>query len=166
MTEQDRQFMDRFSLVIGVLVAYTIFLIFLASSIYETYAVEDAPQIESVAERIRPVGEVYVGEAPKVAVAETAPAAPAAPAPAPEAAAFDPAAAFQSSCFACHGTGAAGAPMLTDKAAWEARLAQGMDTLVNHAINGFNAMPPKGGAMQLSDEEVRAIVEYMAAQVQ
>lgn len=165
MTEQDRQFMDRFSLVIGVLVAYTIFLIFLANSIYDTYAVEDVPQAEGVAERIKPVGEVYVGEAPKVAAQPVAEPAPA-EAPAAEAAAFDPAATFQTVCFACHGTGAAGAPMITDKAAWEPRLAKGLDTLVNHAIHGFNAMPPKGGAMQLSDDEIRAVVEYMTQQVQ
>ncbi len=167
MTEQDRQFMDRFSLVIGVLVAYTIFLIFLANSIYDTYAVEDVPQAETVAERIKPVGEVYVGEAPRVAAAEPAAAAPAAAeAPAAEAAPFDAAATYQSSCFACHGTGAAGAPKLGDKAAWEPRIAKGIDTLVNHAINGFNAMPPKGGNMQLTEEQIRAIVEYMTAQAQ
>ncbi len=165
MTEQDRQFMDRFSLVIGVLVAYTIFLIFLANSIYDTYAVEDAPKADTVAERIKPVGEVYVGEAPKIA-AEPAAAAPAAEALAAEAAAFDPASTYQTTCFACHGTGAAGAPMVGNKDAWAPRIAKGVDTLVSHAMNGFNAMPPKGGNMQLTEEQIRAIVEYMTAQAQ
>jgi len=161
MTEQDRQFMDRFALVIGALVAYTIFLVFLASSIYETHAVEDVPKEETVADRIRPVGQVHVGEAPKVVA--VAPAAPAS-APAAEPAAFDAASAYQGSCFACHGTGAAGAPKLGDQAAWAPRIEKGLDTLVNHAIHGFNAMPPKGGAMHLSDENIRAIVEHMVEQ--
>jgi cytochrome c5 len=69
-------------------------------------------------------------------------------------------------CVACHGTGAAGAPILGDKAAWEARIAQGQDTLVQHAVAGFNTMPPKGGAMNLSDEEIAHIVGYMVQQAE
>jgi cytochrome c5 len=77
---------------------------------------------------------------------------------------------YDSVCFACHAQGIAGAPKLGDKAAWEPRIAQGMDTLVNHAINGFQGsagvMPPKGGNMALSDEEVSAAVSYMVEQSQ
>ncbi len=64
-------------------------------------------------------------------------------------------------CAACHDTGAANAPKLGDAAAWSDRIGKGMDTLVGHAINGFNAMPPKGGAMHLSDDQIAAIVAYM-----
>ncbi|QKT03739.1 cytochrome c5 family protein [Ectothiorhodospiraceae bacterium 2226] len=71
----------------------------------------------------------------------------------------------QQACFACHGTGAAGAPRTGDKAAWAPRIEQGMDTLVKHAIEGFRGdkgfMPPKGGATHLSDEQVRNAVVYM-----
>lgn len=71
-------------------------------------------------------------------------------------------------CFACHADGIAGAPKLGDKALWGPRIAQGMDTLVNHAINGFQGstgvMPPKGGRMDLSDEDIKAAVSYMVDQ--
>ena len=72
---------------------------------------------------------------------------------------------YQSACFACHGTGAAGAPKVGDAAAWTERLAQGMDTLINNAINGFQGsagvMPARGGNPNLSDEAVTAAVEFM-----
>jgi len=68
---------------------------------------------------------------------------------------------YKSACVACHDTGAANAPKIGDKAAWTDRIAQGMDTLVGHAINGLNAMPPKGGAMQLSDEDIAHSVAFM-----
>ena len=72
--------------------------------------------------------------------------------------------AYDSSCAACHGAGVAGAPKLGDKAAWEPRLKQGMDTLRQNALKGKGAMPPKGGNMALSDADVTAAVDFMAAQ--
>ncbi|MDI5935215.1 c-type cytochrome [Halomonas kalidii] len=68
---------------------------------------------------------------------------------------------YNQACMACHMTGAAGAPIKDDEAAWAPRLEQGMETLYDHAINGFQAMPPKGGQMNLSDEEVKAAVDFM-----
>src|SRR5258706_6480885 len=70
---------------------------------------------------------------------------------------------YDTTCAACHGTGAAGAPKLGDKAAWGARLKQGVAVLQDHAIKGKGAMPPKGGNMTLSDAAVKAAVDYMAA---
>lgn len=67
---------------------------------------------------------------------------------------------YQTRCFACHGTGAANAPILGDKAAWEARIAKGADTLLINAINGFNAMPPRGGT-SLEDDKIELIVTYI-----
>lgn len=72
---------------------------------------------------------------------------------------------YQNACFACHGTGVAGAPRIDDKAAWAPRLEQGRETLVNHAINGIRGMPPKGGRMDLSDKAVTNAVVYMMEQV-
>ena len=72
---------------------------------------------------------------------------------------------YNSACQACHMSGAAGAPQLV-AAQWEDRLDKGKDTLVSHAINGFNAMPAKGGRTDLSDEQVRASVEYMLAEIE
>ena len=97
-------------------------------------------------------------------------AAPApAPAPAPAAGGADLAKGeqvVQSRCFACHGTGAAGAPRVGDKAAWADRIAQGMDTLVKHALEGIRAMPPKGTCMDCSEEDIKAAVAYLVSQAQ
>jgi cytochrome c5 len=68
---------------------------------------------------------------------------------------------FTQTCSACHGTGAAGAPKVGDKAAWAPRIAQGIDALVANAIKGKNAMPPKGGAASASEADIRAVVTYM-----
>jgi len=65
-------------------------------------------------------------------------------------------------CKACHEAGVAGAPKTGDKAAWQARLAQGQATVFEHAIKGLRAMPPKGGNADLSDVEVQRGVVYMA----
>lgn len=110
---------------------------------------------------------------PAPAAAAEAPAAPAeapaaaAAAPATETAAIDPAGEklYNSVCFACHATGVANAPKLGDKAAWEPLVATGMDTMVEIAIHGKGAMPPRGGS-QASDAEVRAAVQYMVSKVQ
>ena len=68
---------------------------------------------------------------------------------------------YNTVCAGCHGAGVLGAPKFGDKAAWAPRIAQGMPTLVNHAINGIRSMPPRGGAASLSDDEVKAGVQYM-----
>ena len=129
-------------------------------------------------QRIQRVGQVTVLSASE-AQAAAAQAAQAAAAPASAAsgatttvAAAAPAAAsgasaadlgkkrYDETCFACHATGAAGAPKFGDKAAWAPRIALGIDTLVAKAISGINAMPPRGGS-NASDAEMRAAVEYM-----
>jgi cytochrome c5 len=71
---------------------------------------------------------------------------------------------YKAACQACHMTGAAGAPKLGDKAAWEPRIALGKDALYASVINGKGAMPPKGGRADLSDDVVKAAVDYMVAQ--
>lgn len=78
----------------------------------------------------------------------------------------DGAATFQKACAACHTTGAAGAPKLEDKAAWAPRIAQGKEVLYVSALKGKGAMPPKGGQMQLSDDEIKAAVDYVVSQAQ
>ena len=70
---------------------------------------------------------------------------------------------YQGACLACHSTGAAGAPKIGDAAAWTARLAKGLDSLVTSAINGIGAMPPRGGS-QYNDDQVRATVEYLLSE--
>ncbi len=77
---------------------------------------------------------------------------------------FDAAAVYQQSCFACHASGAAGAPLLGDAEAWTARTEKGMEAVMGNVINGFNAMPAKGMCMDCSDADLRAIVDFMIAQ--
>lgn len=71
---------------------------------------------------------------------------------------------YKSSCFACHDSGVAGSPKLGDKAAWSARIAAGAESMHQAAINGKGAMPAKGGNTSLSDTDVKAAADYMAAQ--
>lgn len=71
---------------------------------------------------------------------------------------------YTANCAACHTSGAAGAPKLGDASGWAARIAQGYDTLVKHAVEGIRAMPAKGGNPDLDDVEVARAVVYMANQ--
>ncbi|MDG2140268.1 MAG: c-type cytochrome [Gammaproteobacteria bacterium] len=70
---------------------------------------------------------------------------------------------YMASCFACHSTGAAGAPKVGAgmAAEWEPRLEKGLDMIVQNAINGVNTMPAKGLCFDCSDDDIKAIVEYM-----
>ena len=114
----------------------------------------------SVAERIKPVGEIafaaaQTGQSPaKNAVATATPAR-------------DGQQVYQASCVACHDAGIAGAPKLGDKGQWAKRIAKGPDALYAGAVNGgqgsAGVMPAKGGNPALSNAEVRAAVDYMVA---
>ncbi len=72
---------------------------------------------------------------------------------------------FNSVCGACHNAGVAGAPKLDDKAAWAPRVATGAEALYASALHGKNAMPPKGGATSLSDDEIKGAVDYILSKV-
>jgi cytochrome c5 len=135
-------------------------------------------------DNIRPVGRVNVDApaappapaveaAPAPAAAEApavaeAPAATPAAAPAPAAAADAGQAVYGRACIACHMTGAANAPKLGDKAAWEPRIAKGVDALLQSAINGVpgTAMPPRGTCADCSDDDLKAAVQYMVSAAQ
>ena len=62
--------------------------------------------------------------------------------------------------------GVAGAPKLGDIAGWAPRIAQGADTLFEHATKGFKGMPPRGGSSQLTDADVTAAIDYMVERSQ
>jgi len=130
----------------------------------------DAPAAEAQSEEpeMETAGRGIAGEQGKAIAAEQAAAEAEEPASAGASSGdFEEAKAqYAQSCAACHDTGAANAPKLGDKATWEPRLAQGSDVLVEHAVKGFNAMPPKGGAMHLSDEQIGTIVDYMVQTVE
>ncbi|MGY3859817.1 c-type cytochrome [Aeromonas intestinalis] len=115
---------------------------------------------EAIAERIAPVGQVYTAKDLEGIATAAAPAAAAA-----SSGPRDGETVFKGACFACHDTGAAGAPKRGDKAAWEPRIAQGFDTLRKHAIEGFTGktgmMPPRGTCAACSDEELENAIHYM-----
>jgi cytochrome c5 len=69
---------------------------------------------------------------------------------------------YAKSCQVCHANGAANAPKTGDAAAWKPRMAKGMDALVQSVANGLNAMPPKGMCFDCTDEDYKALIEYMA----
>ena len=64
-------------------------------------------------------------------------------------------------CVLCHGAGMAGAPRIGDRAAWQKRAGGGEDKLLRSAREGRGAMPPYGGLADLTDEELRAAIDYM-----
>ncbi len=78
---------------------------------------------------------------------------------------------YDSICVACHGSGIPGIPQLGDVAEWAPRIGQGNDTLYEHAIVGYTGasgmpMPAKGGNPDLSDDAVKAAVDYIVASSQ
>jgi cytochrome c5 len=124
----------------------------------------------AVAERLKPAGDVHIGDVPASALAAAGVKAGSggtvktASGPAKAGGAVDGKALYQSACTVCHGAGIAGAPKTGDKAAWKARIALGKDALYASAIKGKNAMPAKGGAMSASDAEIKAAVDYLISQ--
>jgi cytochrome c5 len=116
-------------------------------------------------ESIKPVGQVKLAKMDKAASATSAPDK--SPAPATDAGSVNGSQVYNTACMACHGTGAAGAPKMGDKANWSARIDKGMDTLLDHALNGFKGsagyMPPKGGRADLSVAQVKAAIEHMVS---
>jgi len=139
-----------FILILGALVLFTVIIIVAANYVggsTEQAAASDAMRDAAVAERIKPVGQVALGAATTAKPVVVA--------------AREPAKVYQTVCFACHGTGAAGAPKVGDTAAWGPRFDQGLDTLITHATNGKGAMPPRGGNPTVTDEELRGTIIYM-----
>lgn len=63
-------------------------------------------------------------------------------------------------CATCHAGGVAGAPLM-EAAAWDDRIAKGLDTLYENTITGIGAMPPRGTCNDCTDEELNATVDYM-----
>ena len=77
--------------------------------------------------------------------------------------AADGKAVYDKTCGVCHAAGVAGAPKLGDKAAWAPRAATGKDALVASVTKGKGAMPPKAGNAALTDDEIKAAVDYLLA---
>ncbi len=129
-----------------VIVIGIILLVIFATNDRLVGAGTNSQSAEAIQARLRPVAEsgftLVDANAPKVLQAGNA--------------------VYAAICAACHDSGAAGAPKLGDNGAWGARLTQGYDTLVKHAIEGIRAMPAKGGNPDLDDIEVARAVVFMA----
>jgi cytochrome c5 len=164
--KRDQKFFDMYSLVIGGLAIFTLAIFVLAMKMSDLtqgiYTSDVEEYRDAVNARLRPVGRVFLpgddlpAGAPSVSPVDQA---------APVSTTLSGAQVYNKACNVCHGNGIGDAPMLTDTADWEARIAQGADTLKEHAIDGFGGsagfMPPKGGNALLSDAEVHAAVDYM-----
>jgi len=161
MSNQDSIFFRNFSLLLGALVLMTIILALVGISMQNKLVanVQGEADRTSIQEAIKPIAEVNTDPN---AVVEIAPVA--------MAAAFDGSLdgemIYNNVCSACHSTGAGGAPKLT-ASEWDARIAQGEEVMLLHAIEGFmgenGLMPAKGGRTDLTDEQVKVTVEYMTA---
>jgi len=147
VSHSDNSFFKTLVIVLATLLAFMLVSIFIARTLTgkSPDAITNDPMYQAaVLERIKPVGQVSSGASAGAATAVVS---------------GDKV--YKSACFACHGTGAAGAPKFGDKAAWKARIAQGMATLVTHALKGFKGMPAKGGRADLSDDAVKAAIKHM-----
>jgi cytochrome c5 len=171
ITKTDLEFLKRFSMLIGVLALMALAFILLAHYIYAKHPAAVSPAADKVvADRLAPVGASYAGETGRAAMlaAEEARKKEAASRVA-YGGTTDGKVIYDQLCGACHKSGAGGSPRLDDKAAWAPRLAQGADTLIKHATEGFTGksgiMPARGGNPSLNDEQVKASVHWMIDQV-
>jgi len=167
---QDQQFFDSFMLVVGILIGVAVGLFFLARIVaidtQGRFVLEDPDVQAQINERIRPIGQVRL-----LGDAELAAAAAATVAPEQVATVMSGPQVFNAACYLCHAPpGVPGAPVLGDAAAWGPRIEQGIETLNEHTINGFQGvvgfMPAKGGRVDLPDEAIIAAVEYMVEQAE
>jgi cytochrome c5 len=164
--KRDQKFFDMYSLVIGALAIFALAIFVLAmkmsSLTQDVYTSGTDEYRDSVNERLKPVGQVYLpGDELDAAKPQVAPVAEAAPVTTT----MSGAQVYNKACNVCHGNGIGGAPMLSNTVDWEPRIAQGVDVLRDHAINGYGGdagyMPPKGGIASLSDADINTAVDYM-----
>jgi cytochrome c5 len=146
--KEDRVFMRQFSGVIAAFVVLTIVLIFVARGMQPETESVNSGKAELAEQRIAPVGAVRYGEEGAAALAEAQ-------------VVVDGPSVYNGLCAACHESGAAGAPVRGSELLAAREAEKGLDMLVNNAINGINAMPARGGNPALTDEQIRAAVEYM-----
>ncbi len=171
LSKSDQSFLRQFSIMIGGLTVLTVMLIFGAMAIYSHEPKEVNPnQTADTATRIAPAGAVYAGNTGRAAMQAAAQAATkAAASQVAYGGTTDGKEIFNHLCTSCHTSGVAGAPKVGNKAMWGPRIAQGIDTLVKHAIEGYhgpdgNYMPAKGGNPALTDEQVTNAVKWIVDQ--
>jgi cytochrome c5 len=159
--KEDRAFMRQFAGVIVGFMILTIALIFLARFVVPEPAGDRNPSRGALVEqRIAPIGSVRSGEAGAAALAEAQAAAAATAEPAGEVVVDGPTV-YGGLCKTCHDAGVAGAPVPGSDDMVQREAERGLAGLVQNAINGLNAMPPRGGDMSLTDEQIQVAVEFM-----
>jgi cytochrome c5 len=171
MSNSDKATIRQLSIMVGGLAVLTVILMFAGYEIYDHAPKETDPnQSAAVADRIAPAGAVYAGNTGRAAMQAAADAA--AKAAASQVAyggTTDGKTIFNNLCTSCHTAGVAGAPKVGNKAMWAPRIAEGLDTLIKHATDGYhgpdgNFMPPKGGNPALTDAQVKAAVTWIVDQ--
>jgi len=171
MSKSDQATIRQLSLMIGGLAVLTVVLMFAG---YEIYAHEphetDPDQPAQITERIAPAGAVYAGNTGRAAMQAAADAATkAAASQVAYGGTTDGKTIYDHLCTSCHTAGVAGAPKLGNKTMWGPRIAEGLDTLIKHATDGYhgpdgNFMPPKGGNPALTDAQIKAAVTWIVGQ--
>ena len=170
MRDQDQQFFDSFMLVIGILMGVGVGLYFLAHRIADdtqgAFVRADPRLIAEIDARIEPVGHVVLIGDEELAAAQQA----AAPAPTAVDMPLTGPQVFNQAWYLGHAApGVGGTPVIGNAEQWADRVAQGIDVLTDHALNGYTGstgfMPAKGGRLDLSDQEVVEAVQYMVDQV-
>ncbi len=180
MSKADDIFWRQFAMIVLLLTVFGFAMYFVAKGIGGEAFARMQHDPDAVAERIAPVGNSRIGDpATRLAAAPDS-----AEASSGETDSADGSSAqttttetmvaaagagsgeevYRSACFACHLSGAAGAPKLEDKSAWETRAAQGFATLLQSVVNGKGAMPAKGGFMHLTEDDLRNAITYMLDQ--
>lgn len=169
--QTDAVFLKHFAQVITGLVLVALGLIALSTCVHNGTKKPVAMGKASVVEaRLAPVGGVHAGDTGRAAIAAAEEARrQAAASQVAYGGTTDGSVIYNNLCSACHNSGAGGSPRLTDTSHWNQRIALGLDTLVQHATDGFTGslgmMPARGGNASLNDEQVKATVEWMIAQV-
>ncbi|MEO7066114.1 MAG: c-type cytochrome [Rhodanobacter sp.] len=171
MNKADHETGRQFAIMISLLIVTAAIIMLVASLVYHHEPEETDPNVPAAtAARIAPVAGVYAGDTGRAAMQAASDAAnKAAASQVAYGGTTDGKEIYDHLCTSCHTAGIAGAPKLGDKSMWAPRLAQGIDTLVKHAIDGYhgpdgNFMPPKGGNPALTDEQVTNAVHWIADQ--
>jgi len=128
-------------------------LITLSASLFSATSFAQDLSEEAIENRIAPIGDVYIDGEIATANSGQESSEPSEPRSGEKI--------YNTFCVACHGTGAAGAPIKGTSEAWAPRIAKGKDTLIKHAIEGFNAMPAKGTCSNCTDDEIASTVEFL-----
>ncbi|HEX7339026.1 MAG TPA: c-type cytochrome [Rhodanobacteraceae bacterium] len=172
MSKSDKQFTRQFAKVIGFLAIFAACLMAAASYIYHRQPDEKTDTaVQTTQQRLAPVAAVYAGNTGRAAIeAAQAAAAKAAASKVAYGGTTDGKTIFDHLCTSCHTAGVTGAPIVGNKKDWAPRIAEGIPTLIQHALHGYtgpdgNHMPAKGGNPALTEEQVANTVKWMVSQV-